>query len=311
MVFPERLKQGDTIGLVAPAFPIKKEELEDCIHLLEQMGYKVKIGHQLETLANFHNYLAGEGKDRAKDINRMFADPEVKAIFCVRGGYGSAHVMDWLDYDLIRANPKIFVGYSDITNLLSAFQMHCGMVAFHGPMVCSNMRKDFDPYTKESLFAALNMEDELEFRNPPGTEGFKTASPGQAEGILTGGNLSLLCRALGTSYELDTAGKILFMEDCEEPLPVLDMHFTQLRHAGKLDRAAGILLGDFTDCNNDRYDSSYTVDDLIRDWFKDFRIPVMYHVRSGHDKPMGTLPMGTMCRMDTQAGRIIFRRSSD
>ena len=168
MIFPERLQLGDTVGLVAPSFPIKEEELTDCVRLLEEMGYRVKVGRQLTTLANFHNYLAGEGKDRAADINKMFADPEVKAIFCVRGGYGSSHVMDYLDYDVIRANPKIFVGYSDITNLLSAFQMYCGMVVFHGPMVCSNMRRDFDPYTRESLFAALNMEGELEFRNPPG-----------------------------------------------------------------------------------------------------------------------------------------------
>ena len=148
MIFPERLNKGDTVGLVAPSFPIKEEELSDCVRLLKEMGYEVKVGRQLTTLANFHNYLAGEGKDRAADINKMFADPEVKAIFCVRGGYGSSHVMDYLDYDVIRANPKIFVGYSDITNLLSAFQMYCGMVVFHGPMVCSNMRKDFDPYTR-------------------------------------------------------------------------------------------------------------------------------------------------------------------
>ena len=308
MIFPERLKQGDTIGLVAPSFPIREEELADCIRLLEEMGYRVKAGRQLTTLANFHNYLAGEGKDRAADINGMFADPEVKAIFCVRGGYGSSHVMDYLDYDLIRANPKIFLGYSDITNLLSAFQMRCEMVTFHGPMVCSNMRKDFDPYTRESLFAALNMGDELEFRNPPGEEGFEVIRPGKAEGMLTGGNLSLLSRAIGTSYQLNTEGKILFMEDIEEPVPVLDMYLTQMRQAGMFAGVKGILLGDFTACTNDRYDASYKVGDLIRDWFKDFTVPVMCHVRSGHDKPMGTLPMGTTCRMDTESRRILFKK---
>ena len=126
--------------------------------------------------------------------------------------------------------------------------------------------------------------------------------------MLSGGNLSLLCRAIGTPYQLKTEGTILFLEDIEEPVPVLDMYLTQMRQAGMFDGVRGILLGDFTDCTNDRYDGSYKVGDLLRDWFKNFEIPVMSHIRSGHDKPMGTLPLGVGCRMDTESRRVVFTR---
>lgn len=308
MIFPDRLNQGDTVGLIAPAFPVKEEERDDCVRLLKEMGYGVKTGTCLEKLYNFHNYLAGKGEARAEDLNRMFADPEVKAIFCVRGGYGSSQTMKYLDFDLIKKNPKIFVGYSDITNLHSALLMFGGLVTFHGPMVCSNMRRGFDSYTRESLFAALNMEDELEFRNPPGEEGFKTIRGGVAGGVIAGGNISVLARGCGTFYQLDTAGKILFLEDVEEGISSLDMYITQMEYAGMFQHAAGILLGDFTDCTNDRYDGSYQIGEFLHDRFGGMGLPVMYNIRSGHDKPMGTLPFGTWCRMDGDNGRITFYR---
>ena len=308
MVFPDKLKQGDTVGLIAPSFPVKEEERDDCVKLLEKMGYRVKLGRCLEKLYNFHNYLAGDARERGGDVNRMFADPEVRAVFCVRGGYGCSQIMKYLDFGLIRRNPKILVGYSDITNLHSALQMFGGMVTFHGPMVCSNMRRDFDPYTRESLYAALNMEDELEFKNPPGEEGFKTIRGGKAEGILAGGNLSVLARGCGAFFQLDTKGKILFLEDVEEGIARLDMYITQMEYAGMFDHAAGILLGDFTDCTHDRYDGSYRIEEFLHDRFGRMELPVMCHVRSGHDKPMGTLPFGTLCRMDGDDGRICCYR---
>lgn len=308
MIFPEKLMRGDTIGLVSPAFPVKEEERDGCVRLLADMGYRVKMGTCLEKMYNFHNYLAGEAAARAEDINSMFGDPEVKAVFCVRGGYGSSQIMKYLDFDLIRQNPKIFVGYSDITNLHSAFQMFGDLVTFHGPMVCSNMLKSFDSYTRDSLWASLNMEKELEFLNPPGEDGFKTICGGRAEGILAGGNISVLARGCGTFYQLDTRGKILFLEDVEEGLASLDMYITQMEYAGLFENAAGILLGDFTDCTNDRYDGTYKTGEFLRDRFGKLGLPVMYHIRSGHDKPMGTLPFGTLCRMDGDSRRIVFYR---
>lgn len=308
MIFPEALKAGDTVALVAPAFPIKEEERDGCAALLEAMGYRVKMGESLQKLMNFHSYLAGEARIRGNDINQMFSDPQVKAIFCVRGGYGSSHIMRYLDFDMIRKNPKIFVGYSDITNLHSGLQMFCNLVTFHGPMVCSNMLRDFDDYTRESLFSSLNMGANLEFKNPPGEGGFDVIQNGTASGIITGGNLSLLSRGAGTFFQLDTAGKILFLEDVEESIPSLDMSITQLEYAGMLNQVAGILLGDFTDCNNDRYDGSYQIDEFLHERFSACRVPVLSHVRSGHAKPMGTIPLGTMCHMDTRRRQILFSR---
>ena len=310
MVFPERLREGDTVGLVSPAFPVKEEERDGCVKLLEGMGYRVKLGTCLENMYNFHNYLAGDAGARGEDINRMFADPQVKAVFCVRGGYGSSQIMKYLDFDLVKQNPKIFVGYSDITNLHSAFQMFGNLVTFHGPMVCSNMLKDFDAYTRSGLFAALNMEEELEFRNPPGEEGFKTIRGGEAEGILAGGNISVLARACGTFYQLDTRGKILFLEDVEESIPRLDMYFTHLENAGLMDGVAGIVLGEFYKCSNERYDASYDLETFLHDRFAGYKVPVMYHVASDHSNPMGTLPMGAICRIDGERERLEFYREA-
>lgn len=310
MIFPKPLKSGDTVAIVSPAFPISEQARDECVSVLEQMGFRVRLGECLEKLYNYHNYLAGDGKDRAADLNRMFLDPEVKAIFCARGGYGSAHVMKHLDYEMIRKNPKIFVGYSDITNLHSALQMFCNLVTFHGPMVYSNMRQNFDEYSRDSLMAAIGMKEHecLEFLNPPGEDGFKTVKPGRVQGIITGGNLSLIARGLGTFFQLETAGKILFLEDIEEKIPALDMYITQMEYAGLFEHAAGILFGDFTDCTNDRYDETFRMDDFLADRFRDYRIPIMSHVRSGHDAPMGTIPFGTCCHMDAEAGRICFSR---
>ena len=304
MVFPEKLKPGDTIGLAAPAFPVSEEKRDAGAALLERMGYHVTMGACLKELYDFHGYLAGDAKKRAEDLNRMFADPEIKAVFCVRGGYGSAHIMKYLDYDLIRKNPKIFVGYSDLTNLHTVLNQICGLVTFHGPMVVSNMLAGYDDYSRESLRRAM----EMEFLNPPEKPAVGVLRKGQARGQITGGNLSLIVGSIGTFYQPDTRGKILFLEDIEETIPRLDMYITHLEDAGMMEYAAGIVLGNFEGCDNSRYDGSYSLEEFLHDRFRDYRIPVLYRVCSDHGKPMGTIPMGTVCRMDGENGRLFFQR---
>ena len=310
MVFPEKLKPGDTIGLAAPAFPVSEEKRDAGAALLERMGYHVTMGACLKELYDFHGYLAGDAKKRAEDLNRMFADPEIKAVFCVRGGYGSAHIMKYLDYDLIRKNPKIFVGYSDLTNLHTVLNQICGLVTFHGPMVVSNMLAGYDDYSRESLRRAMEMEpgQEVEFLNPPEKPAVGVLRKGQARGQITGGNLSLIVGSIGTFYQPDTRGKILFLEDIEETIPRLDMYITHLEDAGMMEYAAGIVLGNFEGCDNSRYDGSYSLEEFLHDRFRDYRIPVLYRVCSDHGKPMGTIPMGTICRMDGENGRLFFQR---
>lgn len=302
MVFPEKLKKGDTVAIVAPSSPVTKEQADACKKLVEDMGYKVKMGKC--TYLSIHGYSAGTGEEKAKEINEMFADKTVKAVWCIRGGDTSSHAMDKIDYEIVRNNPKIFLGYSDITNLLVNFNQKCDLVTFHGPMVKSNMLEDFDDFTKTSFEKALNMEDELILENPEG-EDFKVMVEGSAKGTIIGGNLALLTSMIGTPYELDAKDKILFIEDVGENVERLDRMMYQLKYSNKLNEAKGIIFGDFADCENSR-DNSYTVIEMLKDVLADFDKPVMYNVKSGHCFPMSTIPLGTTCAMDTNSRTIKF-----
>lgn len=304
MIFPDKLKKGHTVGIIAPSSPVTREEADLCKELVEDMGYKVKMGKC--TYRSIHGYSAGTGEERAEDINKMFADKDVKAIWCIRGGDTSSHVMDKLDYKMISKNPKIFVGYSDVTNLHVNFNQRCNLITFHGPMVKSNMLNDFDDFTKDSFKKALNMEDELILYNPKG-EDFKVMAKGYAEGTIVGGNLALLTSMIGTPYEIDTKGKILFIEDVDEAVRRLDRMMYQLKYSNKLNEAEGIILGEFTDCVNTR-DESYTVYEMLKDILADYKKPVMYNIKSGHCYPMSTIPLGARCIMDTKSKTIRFVR---
>lgn len=308
MIFPEKLRKGDWVGIVAPSSPVDKNELNLCISSLKALGYLVEVGNALKNLSNVNGYLAGTALERARDINRMFENPDIKAIFCIRGGYGSAQIVEHLDYSIICKNPKIFIGYSDITNLHTVLQKCCDLVTFHGPMVKPNMMHGLDAFSWKSLFAAINMKEKLEFKNPHGEE-FRMLSPGYASGIITGGNLSVLSRACGTFYQPNTYGKILYLEDIGESIPLLDMALTQLRNAGILGGLKGILLGDFTLSLEQKENSKYgKIEDFFHEWFRyySFSIPIMAQVRSDHRIPMGTIPFGTMCTMNTYEGTISF-----
>lgn len=306
--FPEPIKPGDTIGILAPSFPINEEERNAMITYLESLGYKVKLGETAEKLLNFHNYLAGDAKKRAEDVNRMFADPEVKGIICARGGYGSCHTMEYLDLDMIKKNPKVFIGFSDITNFHSILNKYCGFVTFHGPMLISNMINGLDQYSRDSLHSALHMKEEYVFKNPE-DEKLQVIIQGKGKGMITGGNLSLIQRSIGTFYQPDTAGKVLFLEDVDEAIPRLDMFISQLEHAGLLREVRAILLGTFKDCDNSRYQDDYTISQFLKDRFSEYKVPVMANVCSGHTRPMGTIPLGTICSIDTDKDTILFSQN--
>ena len=304
MIFPDKLKKGDTVAIIAPSSSVSKEQAESCKKLVEEMGYNVKMGKC--TYQSIHGYSSGTGVEKAEEINQMFADKEVKAIWCIRGGDSSSHAMDKLDFDIISNNPKIFVGYSDITNLNVNFNQKCGFITFHGPMVKSNMLNRYDDFTKNGFENALNMENELVLENPSG-EDFEVMMGGYAEGIIVGGNLSLLVSMIGTPYEVDTKGKILFIEDVDEEVRRLDRMMYQLKYSDKLDDAAGIIFGDFTDCVN-KTKGDYTVVEMLKDILSDYKKPVMYNIKSGHCFPMSTIPLGAKCSMDTNGKLIKFKK---
>ncbi|MDO4395255.1 MAG: LD-carboxypeptidase [Clostridia bacterium] len=301
MKYVNNLKKGDTVGLICPSSFISEERKAQCIEAVEKLGFKVKCADNLTT--DLAGYMAGSGEVRGQWINRMFADDEVKGIFCIRGGDGSSRVMEYLDYDLIKNNPKVFVGYSDVTNLHLALTQNCDMVTFHGPMVSSNMVDSFDEETKESFFQTINAEESFSFKNPEGVP-VKVLVEGKAEGALTGGNLSLLSASMGTPYEMDTKGKILFIEEVCEPITKIEKWIYHLRNAGKLEKCKGILLGQFTKIVND--DENYDYLCVIKDAVEGLGIPVMYDVQSGHGSQIMTLPMGAKCKMDTSECSIVF-----
>lgn len=302
MYYPSSLKLGDTVGLITPCSPITAKRLSQCISTITTLGFSVVLGESCTK--NLHGYLAGTDEERANDIHTMFANPKIKAIICIRGGYGSTRIMECLDYELIKNHPKIFVGYSDVTAFHLAFHSLCNFITFHGPMVSSNMVDDFDSYTETSFFTALSMPQVYPFKNPANLP-LEVLIPGFAKGRVIGGCLSLVSPSIGTFYQPNFKGKILFLEDVGETLPRCDKLMEQLHNSGILDQVSGILLGNFKDCSNPS-DPSYTIYDYFKEFFHGYKKPVLYGVQSGHDTPMGTIPFGTICSLETTNSTICF-----
>lgn len=306
MKYPKKLQKGDTVGIICASSSIKTERIEMCKKAIEDMGYKVKLADNLDI--NPYQFIAGSGELRGKWVNKMFADPEVDAIFCARGGDGSGRIMPYLDLEVIKNNPKIFVGYSDMTNILTILSQNCGLVGFHGPMVHSNIVDNFDDETKESFFQALNAEGTYEFKNPAGYE-LEVFREGIAEGTLTGGNLCLINHSIGTYYEVDFKDKIVFIEEVHESIASCERAMTQLANSGKLAQAKALLFGQFTDCDMSEDPRYETIEDYIRNTglLDGLDMPIIFNVQSGHGFPMMTLPMGANCKVDTRSKTITFQ----
>ncbi len=290
------------MGLICPSSPISAERASQCAETIEKLGYKVKMADNLT--ANVGGYMAGTGKARGEWINRMFADPEVDAIFCVRGGDGGTRAYEYIDMEIVKANPKIFVGYSDVTTMHLLFNQDADLVTFHGPMVSSNMVDGFDDETKKAFFDAINGDETYEFHNPEGMP-IEVMKEGTATGPVVGGNLSLLSAAMGTPYEMDTKGKIIFIEEVEEPVTKIEKWAYQLRNAGKFHECAGILLGQFTGITNS-FMPTYTEIECFREILEGIDVPVMYNIQSGHGDKIITIPFGANCTMDTKGKTLRF-----
>ncbi len=306
MIKPKALKLGDTIGIIAPASPTTDERVIKAQERLIQMGFKVKMG---KSPYERYGYLSGTDVVRAEDINTMFKDKEVDGIICIRGGYGTPRILQLLDYQAIKDNPKIFVGYSDITALHIAFTQIAGLVTYHGPMVASDMIGDFSDFSKDNLFRAImNTEPMGKISNPEGEE-ITTINGGIAEGTIIGGNLSLIADTIGTPYEIDVKGKILFIEEVGEEPYNIDRMLNQLRLSGKLQEANGIILGDFNDCESKKHDENLTLEQVINDQIKPIGKPTIYNLQAGHCNPMVTLPLGVKARLDADKKELIILES--
>lgn len=293
-----RLKLGDTIGFISPASPENPEKIKSGIDFLREHGFKVKEGKHLY---DRWGYLAGTDEDRAKDFMDMFLDDDVDMILCVRGGYGSMRILPLLDFNLIKNNPKILVGFSDITTLLNTISQRCNLITFHGPMGSSNLK---DAETLKSLFSTLmNGNRPYKLLNPKNIN-LNCIVSGIAEGRIVGGNLTLIASTLGTPYEIDTENNILFIEDVGEAPYVIDRMLTQLYLAKKLEKCSGFIIGQFTDCSLHNYERSLTLHEVIENRILPLNKPTLSNFMSGHDYPKLTLPIGARASIDCNIGKI-------
>ncbi|MGM0827516.1 MAG: S66 peptidase family protein [Bacillota bacterium] len=295
-----KLKVGDTIGVIAPASPPKPEPLKKALSFLEELGLNIKLG---KSVHKKNGYLAGYDQERIEDIHMMFKDRDVKAIICACGGFGTGRIASRLDYNLIGENPKIFWGYSDITFLHTAIQQQTGLVTFHGPMLSSDIGlSGVHALTKSSFYQLFHSED-IEYTNK--LSRLETVVEGAASGRVIGGNLTLLVSTLGTPFEVDTKGKILFIEDIDEKPYKVDRMMNQLKMAGKFDDASGIIIGDFKNCVPEKHEQSLTLDEVLKEHISDAGKPVLKGFHIGHSSPSIAIPLGSMGRMNTYNQRFI------
>jgi muramoyltetrapeptide carboxypeptidase len=288
---PPALHKGDLIGVVAPAGAVKTEDLNAGIKRLEELGFRVLLGRSVLQRVR---YLAGRDRDRAADLVDMFANPEVRAVVAARGGYGTSRVIPLLDFDAIGRTPKILVGSSDVTLLLHCVQTHCRFVTFHGPMVSPNFGKYSSPTTSDSFVRMLSAIKAPGAFDLPGVKALKS---GNAEGVLTGGCLSLVCQTIGTSYEIRTDNAILFLEDINEPPYRIDRMLTYLKQIGKFDKVRAVVFGLMPDCHPSPHES-YALEDVIRDVLGDLACPILLDFPSGHGGTNVTLPFGVRAAVE-------------
>ncbi len=292
---PQRLQQGDTIGIISPSSPPDPASLEKSLAFLEELGLKWKFGQHAKKI---NGYLAGTDAERLEDLHEMFKDPEVKGIICSSGGYGAARFTDQIDLQLMEENPKVFWGFSDITFLHSAMGRYSNLVTFHGPMLGPNIGKESFDALSAKMFQQLFEPMELHYTEA--ISPLSTISPGVAEGELVGGNLSLLARSIGTKYELDTKGKLLLLEDIGEEPARVDGLLNQLRMTGKLADAAGIVVGDFSRTETQKK-WTLTLDEVFDHYFKDLGKPVVKGFKIGHCEPHFAVPLGVPAKLDADA----------
>ena len=312
---PKALALGQTIGLLAPSSPAHEDEqIHIALEMLESLGFRVKTGAHLY---HRYGYLAGKDAERAADLNDLFADDRVDAIMAFRGGYGASRLLPYLDYAMIRRNPKILLGYSDITALLNGIHTQTGLVTFHGPIADGN----FTDYTlAEFKKVLMNSVVPMPIGAPPPVEPragridrqnrLVRIAPGTARGQLIGGNLTLMAHLTGTPYAPDFTGKILFLEDVHEAIYALDRYLTQLWLAGSLQKVAGLVLGKFTDCKPSYSSgSSLSLEQALADRCLPLGIPVLRGLMIGHIDEQTIVPVGCEAALDVEAGTLTLLES--
>ncbi|MGI9455928.1 MAG: S66 peptidase family protein [Aeoliella sp.] len=314
ILFPAALQPDDIIMFVAPAGPLNEKRVRLATRRLEEMGFVVRLP---ENLFRKNDYLAGTDQERADELMDAFADTEVDAVFPGTGGYGATRILDKLDYDLIRKNPKVLVGYSDITALHVAIHQETGLVTFHSPTPQFGLgsEENLAPFSARVFWRAiLSREYPAHGRegyliraesNEPEVAQSTTLVPGIAQGRLIGGNLSVVHAMMGTPYEIVTDGKILFLEDVGEAPYRVDRMLQTMQLAGKLDPLAGVVLGSFTRRKGeDTSSEEITIDQVLRSFFAQAKYPVLADFPAGHQRQNATLPMGALVELNADSGAL-------
>ena len=288
---PIALKPGNNLGICAPSARFDPEKLSLGIQILKKLGFKVTVP---EEIFNKKRYLAGDDLVRANVVNRLFSDSDVDGIICARGGFGAIRILDQLNWNNIRQNPKPFIGFSDNTAILMAIMAETGAPVVHGPNVVS-----FADAPEETIDAFYQMltgkTHKIDIKNQ------QVIKPGKCAGILKGGNLSTLSHLLGTRYQPDFKSAVLFFEDVGEPAYKIDRMLTQMKMAGLFEGIRGVIIGSFENCDNDEY-----VEDILFEIFDGYNIPILSGLESGHGKVNLSICMGTRIEIDTEPARICW-----
>jgi muramoyltetrapeptide carboxypeptidase len=316
MIKPRALKPGDTVGLITPSsYVFDTWRLDEAVARLDSaFGLKAKLGRSVKAR---HGYMAGTEAERLEDLHAMFRDPSVAAIFCLGGGYGTERLLDGIDYELIRKNPKILLGFSDITGLHLAITKKSSLVTFHGPVASGSIPR----WTLERLKQALFVAEPIgELTNPPEEDAswpqfpLHTIVSGTARGPIAGGNLTLVSTTMGTPYEIDCRGKILFLEDTGEAPYRVDRMLTQLKLAGKLSQAAGIVWGTCTDCSpiypRSSFEINLSLSELLDEILGGLGVPVLAGLVFGHTRERSTIPIGVECQLDAGSKKVTITEAA-
>jgi muramoyltetrapeptide carboxypeptidase len=297
------LPDGGTIGVPAPASPYEnRSEILRGVEWWEAHGYRVKLS---EAAFARDDYVAGDAERRARDVQAMFADPEVDVVQALQGGYGSAQTIPHLDFDAIARDPKPFVGYSDITALHVALRRRAGLATFYGVGLIGVGAKETTSFTRERLLRVLRGQATGEVPRDPDDPYLRALRGGRVTAPLVGGCLWLLLQTMGTPWEVELEGSILFFEDYDAPPWYVDGMLTQLRHAGKLDGVAGIVVGDMERCDwreeRPEWPRTKSIEDVLEEHLEPLEVPVLYKLPLGHGKHLATLPLGVTCTLDADA----------
>ncbi|MDJ0600125.1 MAG: LD-carboxypeptidase [Crocosphaera sp.] len=310
IIKPRKLQPGSGVGLVSPAgTTFITEDINIVQDAIKALGL---VPHLAPHLLDQYGYLAGKDKDRANDINQFFADPKIDLLLPIRGGWGCARILPYLDYNLIKNNPKIIIGFSDLTSLLMAIYTQSGLVTFHGPNGFTSWR----PQQVNSFKQALFTEEKISFQNEKDPDDnnrlmqvknrIQTITPGTARGKLIGGNLSVLSAIIGSPYVPDFTGHILFIEDVGENIYRIDRMITHLKVAGILDKLSGFIFGECTNCLPNGDYASLTLEQVLNDHIKPLGIPAWIGAQIGHIEPILTFPMGIEVEINADLGTINY-----